>query len=204
MAPAVRVVRIASDRLGYGTTKTDQTFAAIRAVGAEPLLLYMNWRDAPANVRRWVDRYGIEQLGLGNEVFYTSSGMTSSTVRSSARAYALQAKAIKQALPSTCKLLIEGDFPHFAGVEVPEIKAAVPDIAEVRRRGEDPPVFERDHSDPHDVPAARDARLLAGRAGVGDGVRDRGNDRRSTARRQLRPAARAHLRPGRRSGPTGL
>lgn len=129
LAPAVRIVRIASDRLSFGSTKTDQTFAAIRAVGAEPLLLFMNWRDTPANVRRWVDRYSIKYLELGNEVFYTSSGMTSTAVRSSARLYASQAKAIKLALPATCKLLIEADFPHFGGAEVAEIKATVPDIA---------------------------------------------------------------------------
>lgn len=102
----------------------------IRGAGAEPLLLYMDWRDPAATVRAAVDKYKIKYLELGNEVFYTSSGMTAGAVVSTAKAYALQVKAIHQALQgSGCKLIVCGDFPHFGGQEIPAIKQAVPDIA---------------------------------------------------------------------------
>lgn len=132
-AVAPKIARLDSSRMSLGSAETAQAIQMVRAAGAEPLLLWSDWQPSttPQTIRQWVDKFSIKQVEIGNEDFYNYAGKstTASIAASTAHAYAVQVKAIHTALQgSGCKLLAQFDFPHWNGVEVTAIHAAVPDF----------------------------------------------------------------------------
>jgi hypothetical protein len=97
------------------------------------VLLWEDWTPSttPATIRQWVDKFQLRYVEPGNEDFYNygNKSTTSAIAISKATAYAKQIKAIHAALAGTgCQVLAQFDFPHWAGVEVKAIQAAVPDF----------------------------------------------------------------------------
>lgn len=128
-----KLVRLTNTRMSLTSAMTAQSIAMVRAAGAEPILLWEDWTPSstPATIRQWVDKFRLRYVEPGNEDFYNygTKSTTSSIATAKATAYAKQIKAIHTALAGTgCQVLAQFDFPHWNGVEVTAIRAAVPDF----------------------------------------------------------------------------
>lgn len=126
------LVRLDMARMG-STAQQDAAIKAIRAQGAEPIVLVSNWSTstAPQTARAIVDRFGPVHVEWGNETsLWGPNGGNVTTLKATATKYALSVKAAAAALAGTgARLLVQADGGLWAGSTwADSMYAAVPNL----------------------------------------------------------------------------